>query len=79
MIPLVTIIGPQMAYLMVGTVWVENIFRIPGLGQLFANAAVTRDYPLLVTSTFILALTVMIMNLIVDVLYAILDPRIKLD
>jgi len=79
MIPLVTIIGPQMAYLMVGTVWVENVFRIPGLGQLFANAAVARDYPLLVTSTFILALAVMIMNLIVDVLYAILDPRIKLD
>lgn len=77
LIPIVTILGPQIAFLLVGTVWIENIFRVPGLGQLFVNAAAMRDYPLLVTSTFILALAVMVMNLIVDVVYALLDPRIK--
>ncbi|NLG17920.1 MAG: ABC transporter permease [Fibrobacter sp.] len=77
--PIVTVLGPQIAYLLTGTVWIENMFRIPGLGQLFVNAAATRDYPLLVTSTFILALTVMLMNLIVDVVYSLLDPRIKLN
>jgi len=52
---------------------------VPGLGQLFVNAASMRDYPLLVTSTFILSLSVMSMNLLVDIIYAFLDPRIKYE
>ncbi|MCS7201968.1 MAG: ABC transporter permease [Dictyoglomus sp.] len=79
MIPIVTIIGPQLAILFTGTVWIENLFRVPGLGQLFVNAAAQRDYPLLVTSTFILSLSVMFMNLLVDIIYAFLDPRIKYE
>jgi len=79
LIPIVTIIGPQLAFLFTGTVWVENLFRVPGLGQLFVNAAYQRDYPLLVTSTFILSLSVMSMNLLVDIIYAFLDPRIKYE
>jgi peptide/nickel transport system permease protein len=79
LIPIVTVLGPQMAFLLVGTVWIEVLFRIPGMGQLFVNAATQRDNPLLITSTFILALTVMVMNLIVDIIYAVLDPRIKLQ
>lgn len=79
LIPVVTIIGPQLAFLFTGTVWIENLFRVPGLGQLFVNAAAQRDYPLLVTSTFILALSVMLMNLLVDIIYAFLDPRIKYE
>lgn len=79
LIPIVTIVGPQLAFLFTGTVWIENLFRVPGLGQLFVNAASQRDYPLLVTSTFILALSVMLMNLLVDVIYAFLDPRIKYE
>jgi peptide/nickel transport system permease protein len=79
LIPLVTVLGPQIAFMMTGTVWVEQMFRIPGMGQLFVNAAGARDFPLLVTSTFVLAMTVMIMNLVVDVLYAFLDPRIKIQ
>lgn len=80
LIPIVTVIGPQLAYILAGSaVFVENIFRVPGIGQLFIDAAGYRDYPLLVTSTFVLALTIMIMNLLVDIIYAVLDPRIKLE
>ncbi|MGE5549155.1 MAG: ABC transporter permease [Bacteroidota bacterium] len=80
LIPIVTILGPQLAFLFAGSaVFIENMFRVPGLGQLFINAAYYRDYPLLVTSTFVLALTIMLMNLIVDIVYAVLDPRIKLQ
>lgn len=78
LIPIVTILGPQIAFLLVGAVWIETLFRIPGMGQLFIGAAAQRDYPLFVTSTYMLALMVMTMNLIVDIIYAILDPRIKL-
>ncbi len=79
LVPIVTVIGPNLGFILAGsTVFVENIFRVPGLGQLFLQAASWRDYPLIVTSTFVLALTVMVMNLIVDLVYALLDPRIKL-
>lgn len=79
LIPIVTVIGPTLAFILAGsTVFVENIFRVPGIGQLFINAATFRDYPLLVTSTFVLSLTIMLMNLLVDLVYAMLDPRIKL-
>ena len=79
LIPITTIIGPQLAFILAGSaVFVENIFRVPGVGQLFVYAAGYRDYPLIVTSTFVLALAVMILNLIVDILYSIIDPRIKL-
>ena len=78
LIPIVTILGPQIAFLLVGAVWIEVLFRIPGMGQLFVNAAMQRDYPLLITSTFILASMVMAMNFMVDIIYALLDPRIKL-
>ena len=80
LIPIVSVIGPNLAFILAGSaVFVENMFRVPGVGQLFINAAGFRDYPLLVTSTFVLALTVMIINLLVDIIYSILDPRIKLQ
>jgi peptide/nickel transport system permease protein len=80
LIPIITVIGPTLAFILAGSaVFIENIFRVPGIGQLFINAAGFRDYPLLITSTFVLALTVMIINLVVDIIYALLDPRIKLQ
>jgi len=78
LIPIVTILGPQIAFLIMNAVMIEYLFRIPGMGQLFVNAAGQRDYPLLLTSTYILALMVMVMNLIVDLIYVFLDPRNKL-
>lgn len=79
LIPVVTTTAPQIAYALVGSVWIENIFRIPGIGQLFASALGARDYPLMITSTVVLALGVMLASLLADIIYSILDPRIKLE
>ena len=79
LIPLVTVMGPQFSFMLLGSVLVEQVFRIPGLGSMFVTAAQQRDYPMLVTSTLIFAAAIMLVNLIVDVLYAVLDPRIKLE
>jgi peptide/nickel transport system permease protein len=80
LIPIVTVIGPNLAYILAGSaVFIEAYFRVPGIGQLFVNAATWRDYPLIVTSTLVLSLTIMVLNLIVDLAYALLDPRIKLE
>ncbi len=80
LIPIATILGPNLAAILAGSaVYIENQFRVPGIGQLFVNAAGFRDYPLIVTSTLVLTLTVMILNLIVDLVYALLDPRIRLE
>jgi peptide/nickel transport system permease protein len=76
---LITVIGPTFAFTVVGTVWVENIFSIPGLGSLLAPAFQADDIPLGMTSIFILCLLVMVVNLLVDFLYGVLDPRVKLE
>jgi peptide/nickel transport system permease protein len=79
LIPVVTTTAPQIAYALVGSVWIESIFRIPGIGQLFSTALGARDYPLVITSVVVLALGVMLANLLADIIYSILDPRIKLE
>lgn len=79
LIPLVTVMGPQFSFMLLGSVLVEQVFRIPGLGSMFVSAAQQRDYPMLVTSTLIFAAAIMLVNLVVDMLYAVLDPRIKLE
>lgn len=77
LIPLVTVAGPLLAQLMVGTIFVETIFGIPGLGRYFTEAAIGRDMPLLMGATIVFALILMLMNLIVDLAYAVLDPRTR--
>ena len=79
LIPFVTIVGPYLAALMTGTVFIESIFGIPGLGLYFADAARSRDMPLLMGSTMFFALILMTMNLFVDLIYRLLDPRIGFD
>ena len=79
LIPFVTIVGPYLAALMTGTVFIESIFGIPGLGLYFADAARSRDMPLLMGSTMFFALILMTMNLLVDLVYRMLDPRIGFD
>jgi peptide/nickel transport system permease protein len=79
LIPFVTIVGPYLAALMTGTVFIEAIFGIPGLGLYFADAARSRDMPLLMGSTMFFALILMSMNLLVDLVYRMLDPRIGFD
>ncbi|HHW56115.1 MAG TPA: ABC transporter permease [Clostridia bacterium] len=77
LIPLITVVGPQLAYLTVGTVFVENLFNIPGLGKFYATAAIYRDYPMVMGTTVFFATIVMLTNFIVDIIYGILDPRIR--
>ena len=77
LIPLVTVIGPLLGVLMTGTVFVEVIFQIPGLGRYFVEAAKVRDMPLLMGTALFFAFIIMVMNLIVDLLYGLLDPRIR--
>ena len=79
LIPLVTVVGPLLASLMTGTVFVETLFRIPGLGLYFATAAASRDMPLLMGTALFFALILMVVNLLVDLIYSLLDPRIRAE
>ena len=74
----VTILGIQFAYLLGGTVILEYIFSIPGLGQYFFTALNTRDLPVIQGVTLVIALTFVLLNLAVDVLYAYLNPKVRL-
>lgn len=77
-LPVVTYLGPLMAQLMTGSFIVEKIFTIPGLGYEFVGSITSRDYPLIMGTTIFLAMFLITMNVIVDILYAVIDPRIKL-
>ena len=77
MIPLVTVLGWQLGYLLGATVLVEVVFGWPGLGQLAVVAANSRDYPLLQAITLVIAVTVVFVNIIVDASYTLIDPRVK--
>ena len=75
--PVVSFTGPALAFLLTGTVVVERIFALPGLGNYFIQAALNRDEPLIIGIVAFIALTLLLMNLLVDIAYAFLDPRIR--
>jgi len=77
LIPVVTIVGGQLGTLLAGTVIVETIFALPGMGRLTVEAILFRDYPVVQTNVMLVAATLVALNLIVDLTYAWLDPRIK--
>ncbi len=77
-LPVITYLGPLLASLMTGSFIIEKIFNIPGLGSEFVGAITSRDYPMIMGTTIFLAVFVIAMNVIVDIAYAIVDPRIKL-
>jgi peptide/nickel transport system permease protein len=77
MIPVVTVVGVQMGTLFGGTVVIEQIFGLPGMGWTFVNGIYQRDYPTVQGAVLMLAGTFVLVNLIVDLLYAYLDPRIR--
>ena len=77
LMPLVSYLGPSIAAVLTGSIVVEQIFGIPGLGQLFVRAALNRDYPLVLGIVILYAALVIVLNLIVDILYGWLDPRIR--
>jgi oligopeptide transport system permease protein len=75
LLPVVSFTGPALAFLVMGTAVVEQIFAIPGLGHYFVDAAISRDYFLILGTTAFGAITLMIANLLVDIAYAYVDPR----
>lgn len=76
--PVVTYAGPMMAYILTGSMVVENIFAVPGLGRLFVNSMLRTDYMMIMGVTIFLAVLIVTMNLLSDIAYKILDPRIDL-
>ncbi|MEM0115048.1 MAG: ABC transporter permease, partial [Fervidicoccaceae archaeon] len=78
MIPVLTVIGLQLGNLMRGAVITETVFAWPGIGRLVVDSIFARDYPMVQGAIFILALMYALINLAVDSLYAVVDPRIRL-
>ncbi len=79
LIPVITYFGPMLAYIVTGSLVVEKIFAVPGIGRAFVGSITDRDYPLLMGTTIVLAALIVIMNLIGDILYKVVDPRITLE
>ena len=78
LIPVVTLVGFQIPIMVGGTVIIETIFNLPGMGQLLWNSALNRDYPVVSGVMFIIGSVVLLNNLIIDLTYAYLDPRIRI-
>ena len=78
LIPVITYLGPQIAFTLSGGMVVETVFSIPGLGRYFISSIQNRDYPLIMGTTLFLATFIIFMNLVVDLCYKLVDPRINL-
>ena len=79
LIPVLTYAGPMLAYIVTGSLVVEQIFAVPGIGRAFVSSIQNRDYPLIMGTTIVLASLIVIMNLVTDILYKVVDPRITLE
>jgi oligopeptide transport system permease protein len=79
LIPVITYFGPMLAGIVTGSLVVEQIFAVPGIGRAFVNSITGRDYPLIMGTTIVLATLIVIMNLIGDIMYKVVDPRITLE
>ena len=78
LIPVITYLGPVMAGIITGSFVVESTFSIPGLGKYYVQSVLNRDYPVIMATTVVLSALVILMNLVVDIAYKIVDPRITL-
>lgn len=79
LIPLLTLLGPLAVGLMTGSLVVENIFAIPGIGEQFVKSIMTKDYPTIMAVTMLYSVMLVVVILIVDILYGIVDPRIRVS
>ena len=77
LMPVISYTGPALAFLLTGTVVVERIFALPGLGNYFIEASLNRDEPLLIGIVAFISITLLFMNMLVDIAYAYLDPRVR--
>jgi len=78
-IPVATVLGPMFAFVVTGSLIVETIFALPGLGRYFVTSIGNRDYPVIMGTTLLFAIIIILANLVVDITYAWLDPRIRFD
>ena len=78
LIPLITILGPQIPNLITGTIFIEVLFRIPGLGKFFVSSVYLRDYPMIMATMLLIAMVWGITYLLSDILYTVVDPRVRL-
>ncbi|MGJ9458279.1 oligopeptide ABC transporter permease [Oceanobacillus sp. CF4.6] len=78
LIPLVTVIGPMAVSLMTGTLVIEEIFAVPGIGEQFVNSVMVNDYPTIMGTTLMFAFLFVVIILVIDLLYVLIDPRIRL-
>jgi oligopeptide transport system permease protein len=79
LIPVITMAGPELAFLISGSFIIENLFSIPGIGRMFVNGVFARDYGLIMGSVLFYGFVIAGINLVVDVLYGVIDPRIRYD
>ena len=79
LIPVITYLGPMLAYIVTGSLVVEQIFAVPGIGRAFVSSITGRDYPLIMGTTIVLAVLIVVMNLLSDIMYKVVDPRITLE
>jgi ABC-type dipeptide/oligopeptide/nickel transport system permease component len=77
MIPVITVIGPALVDLITGAVIIESIFSIPGTGRFFVESISNRDYSMIMGTTLVYATMIVIANMVVDMSYGLLDPRIR--
>lgn len=77
LMPVISYTGPALAFLLTGTVVIEKIFALPGLGNYFIQASLNRDEPLIIGIVAFIAIVLLVMNLLVDIAYAFLDPRVR--
>ena len=79
LIPVITYFGPMLAYIVTGSLVVEQIFAVPGIGRAFVSSITNRDYPMVMGTTIVLAVLIVVMNLVSDILYKVVEPRINLE
>jgi len=79
LLPVVTVIGVQFAYILSGTIVVETVFALPGIGRLFTDSVLHLDYQVVQSIVFLLAVIVVVVNLLTDLTYALIDPRIRIE
>lgn len=79
LIPVITYFGPMLAYIVTGSLVVEQIFAVPGIGRAFVSSITGRDYPMIMGTTIVLAVLIVVMNLVSDIMYKVVDPRINLE
>ena len=79
LISTVTLLAMRMTYMLAGSIVIESVFALPGIGQMMLNAILARDYSIVQATVYLFSIIVLLMNLLTDIAYSLLDPRVKLN